>query len=195
MSKNSTNSFISLIVGLIIGGILGVLFAPDKGNNTRDRLTFRLNKYKRKLEDLLDEIIDEKDSIDSEAKTQSKKVVNNALLTTFLLCVLASESIESFSSIISSKRSSNFLLYLFNLKVSLSLVLFPLSGANNTPRIPPIINPTIRLINEFVEFLLIIIYLLSIKPFPVLIIFFSFSKFNEITSKRPFINLPLFGEL
>ena len=78
MSKNSTNSFISLIVGLIIRGILGVLFAPDKGNNTRDRLTFRLNKYKRKLEDLLDEIIDEKDSIDSEAKTQSKKVVNNA---------------------------------------------------------------------------------------------------------------------
>ena len=78
MSKNSTNSLISLIVGLIIGGILGVLFAPDKGNNTRDRLTFRLNKYKRKLEDLLDEIIDEKDSIDSEAKTQSKKVVNNA---------------------------------------------------------------------------------------------------------------------
>ena len=78
MSKNSTNSFISLIVGLIIGGILGVLFAPDKGNNTRDRLTFRLNKYKRKLEDLLDEIIDEKDSIDSEANTQSKKVVKNA---------------------------------------------------------------------------------------------------------------------
>ena len=78
MSKNSTNSFISLIVGLIIGSILGILFAPDKGNNTRDRLTFRLNKYKRKLEDLLDEIIDEKDSIDSEAKTQSKKVVNNA---------------------------------------------------------------------------------------------------------------------
>ena len=78
MSKNSTNSFISLIVGLIIGGILGVLFAPDKGNNTRARLTFRLNKYKRKLEDLLDEIIDEKASIDSEAKTKSKKVVSDA---------------------------------------------------------------------------------------------------------------------
>ena len=78
MSKNSTNSFISLIVGLIIGGILGVLFAPDKGNNTRDRLTFRLNKYKIKLEDLLDEIIDEKASIDSEAKTKSKKVVSDA---------------------------------------------------------------------------------------------------------------------
>ena len=77
----------------------------------------------------------------------------------------------------------------------MSLVLFPLSGANNIPTIPPTIKPINKLINEFVEFLLIIIYLLSIKPFPVLIIFFSFSKFNEITSKRPFINLPLFGEL
>ena len=61
MSKNSTNTFISLLLGLIVGGVLGILFAPDKGNNTRDRLTFRLNKYKRKLEDLIDEIIDHKE--------------------------------------------------------------------------------------------------------------------------------------
>ena len=50
MSKNSTNSFISLLVGLMLGGILGILFAPDKGNNTRDRLSFRLNRYKRKFD-------------------------------------------------------------------------------------------------------------------------------------------------
>ena len=78
MSKNSSNSIISFFVGLLLGGVFGVLFAPDRGNNTRDRLTYRLNKYKRKLEELLDEIIDEKDSIDSEAKTKSEKVVNNA---------------------------------------------------------------------------------------------------------------------
>tara|TARA_Y100001970_G_scaffold46058_1_gene57920 strand:+ start:1793 stop:2092 length:300 start_codon:yes stop_codon:yes gene_type:complete len=78
MSKNSTNTFISLLLGLIVGGILGILFAPDKGNNTRDRLTFRLNKYKRKLEDLIDEIIDEKGNVDSEAKVKSKRVVNTA---------------------------------------------------------------------------------------------------------------------
>ncbi|MEC7857949.1 MAG: YtxH domain-containing protein [Bacteroidota bacterium] len=78
MSKNSTNSFISLLVGLLVGGIIGILFAPDKGNNTRDRLNFRLSRYKRKLEDLLEDILDEKDSIDSEAKTKSKKVVNDA---------------------------------------------------------------------------------------------------------------------
>ena len=78
MSKNSINSLIGLIVGLLIGGVLGVLFAPDTGNNTRDKLTFRLNKYKRKLEDLVDEFIDDKESIDSEAKANSKKVVSQA---------------------------------------------------------------------------------------------------------------------
>lgn len=78
MSKNSTNTFISLLLGLIVGGVLGILFAPDKGNNTRDRLTFRLNKYKRKLEDLVDEIIDHKEDVDSDAKNKSKRVVNTA---------------------------------------------------------------------------------------------------------------------
>jgi len=78
MSKNSTNSFISLLVGLMLGGILGILFAPDKGNNTRGRLSFRLNRYKRKLENLIDDIIDEKDNTNSEAKINSEKVVNKA---------------------------------------------------------------------------------------------------------------------
>ncbi len=86
-------------------------------------------------------------------------------------------------------------LYLFNLKFNLSLVLLPLSGANKIPIIPPTKSPTSRLINELVEFLLITFYLLSIKPFPDLIILLSLCKFNEITSKRPFINFPLLGEL
>jgi len=78
MSKNSTNSFISLLIGLIVGGILGILFAPDKGHHTRDRLTFSLNKYRKKLEDLIDEITDDKELVKSEAKTKGKKVVSDA---------------------------------------------------------------------------------------------------------------------
>jgi len=78
MSKNSTNSLISLLLGLIVGGILGVLFAPDKENITRVSLIFRLNKYKRKREGLIDDIVDEKNDLKSEAKENSNKVVNNA---------------------------------------------------------------------------------------------------------------------
>lgn len=78
MSKNSTNSFISLIVGLIIGGVLGILFAPDKGNNTRDRLTYRLNKYKLRIQDLLEEILEDKEIKKSASGKEEKKVVNDA---------------------------------------------------------------------------------------------------------------------
>ena len=41
-------------------------------------LSFRLNRYKRKLENLIDDIIDEKDNTNSEAKINSEKVVNKA---------------------------------------------------------------------------------------------------------------------
>ena len=75
MSKNSTNSFISFLVGLIFGGVFGILFAPDKGNNTRDRLTYRLNQYKRKLEELIDEIIDEKRMLIPKQKQKVKKLL------------------------------------------------------------------------------------------------------------------------
>ncbi len=61
MSKNSSNSIISFFVGLLLGGVFGVLFAPDRGNNTRDRLTYRLNKYKLKIQDLLEDILEDKE--------------------------------------------------------------------------------------------------------------------------------------
>ena len=78
MSKNSSNSIISFITGLLLGGVFGVLFAPDRGNNTRDRLTYRLNKYKLRIQDILEEILDEKKSKIGTSRTKEKKVVNDA---------------------------------------------------------------------------------------------------------------------
>ena len=78
MSKNSSSSIISFVTGIVLGGIFGVLFAPDKGNNTRDRLIYRLNKYKLRIEEILDEILDEKKNQDSAAKSKGKKIVNDA---------------------------------------------------------------------------------------------------------------------
>jgi len=78
MGKNSSNSIIFFITGLVLGGIFGVLFAPDRGNNTRDRLTYRLNKYKLRIQEILDDVLDEKEVKRSKSRTDEKKVVNDA---------------------------------------------------------------------------------------------------------------------
>lgn len=78
MSNNSGGSFFTFLLGIIAGGMLGLLFAPEKGSNTRDKLSFRLDKYKNKMEDLLDDIIEGKELVKNEAKSQGEKVINDA---------------------------------------------------------------------------------------------------------------------
>ena len=78
MSKKSGNSLLAFLLGAATGAILGILYAPDKGSNTRDKLSFRLDKYKKMLEDLLEDLISEKDAPFSEAKTEGQKVVKQA---------------------------------------------------------------------------------------------------------------------
>lgn len=78
MSKNSGSSLLAFFIGAISGAALGILYAPDKGSNTRDRLTYRLQKYKQTLEELLEDLMSEKNGALSEAKSHGEKVVNDA---------------------------------------------------------------------------------------------------------------------
>jgi len=78
MSKNSGSSFLAFILGAATGAVMGILYAPDTGSNTRGKLTYRLDKYKKTLEDLVDDLVSQKENGFSEARDSGKRVVNDA---------------------------------------------------------------------------------------------------------------------
>ena len=61
MSNRSTNSLLAFLTGAVTGALIGILFAPDTGANTRDKLSFKLDKYKKSLEDLIEDLIQGKE--------------------------------------------------------------------------------------------------------------------------------------
>lgn len=77
MNKTLGNILIFLTAASA-GTLFGVLFAPDKGSNTRDKLTYRLDRLKKRLEEVLEEIVQGKDLYHSEAKSEGQKVISEA---------------------------------------------------------------------------------------------------------------------
>ena len=77
--SRTTDNLISFLAGAAAGAILGILYAPDKGTNTRERLTYRLEKYKQKLEELLEEIMDDEAApVLSNARSEGERVIQDA---------------------------------------------------------------------------------------------------------------------
>lgn len=69
----------AFLSGAALGAVLGILYAPDKGTNTREKLSYKLDKYKGMLEQFLNDLMEGKDTpLTSEAKSQGAKVVSEA---------------------------------------------------------------------------------------------------------------------
>ena len=79
MGKKRGSNLLAFLVGATTGVILGILYAPDKGSNTREKLSFQLDKYRKVLQDLIDDFVSGKETpLTSEAKSQGQKVVDEA---------------------------------------------------------------------------------------------------------------------
>ena len=74
MSSKTGNSVLALLAGAAIGVGLGILFAPDKGSKTRD-------KMKEGFDDLKDQAKSKWDSLEEETKEKFSKTKDDLIET------------------------------------------------------------------------------------------------------------------
>ncbi|HEV7348670.1 YtxH domain-containing protein [Telluribacter sp.] len=76
--SSTSRTLLAFLTGCATGAVLGVLYAPDKGEVIRDRLSYRLSKYREELEQLVADLIEGKNLPDSLAKAEGERVVSDA---------------------------------------------------------------------------------------------------------------------
>ena len=76
--KDNSKVFVALLVGLAAGAALGVLFAPDKGNETRDKLAESLKNLGDSIKETasaeIDNLIGLKDKVVDNIKSKINSV-------------------------------------------------------------------------------------------------------------------------
>ena len=79
----SDKTALAVVAGVAVGALIGVLFAPDKGSKTREKILDKTKDYaddlKEKFDDLFEEITDKFENLWKEEKEMVKKVEDKLL--------------------------------------------------------------------------------------------------------------------
>ena len=102
-SKKSGKFILGMISGAILGSAFSLLYAPDTGNNLRDKLSYHLSHYLEELTDVIERLNKEKKII-SDAKKQGDLVVEDAEKKAQ---TLIKEAEELLNTINEAKKESN----------------------------------------------------------------------------------------
>lgn len=76
--NNSARTLVTFLAGVATGAAVGILYAPAEGQVTRDKLSYRLSKYREQLQSLIADLLEGKDLPESMAKSEGQKVVTEA---------------------------------------------------------------------------------------------------------------------
>ncbi|TAF96635.1 MAG: YtxH domain-containing protein [Runella slithyformis] len=76
--NSSSKVLVGFLAGVATGTAIGILYAPEKGEITRDKLSYQLSKYRDQLQKLVNDLVDGQNLPESLAKTEGQKVVNDA---------------------------------------------------------------------------------------------------------------------
>lgn len=75
--NKSAALFLTFIAGVAAGTLVGVLYAPDEGKNTRDKISFQLDRYREKLLAMLSNLKDQSELPVSAAKTEGERIISD----------------------------------------------------------------------------------------------------------------------
>lgn len=79
MASKTTTGILCFAGGALTGVMLGVLYAPETGRETRSWLSYQLERYRSVLADITDSLVTGRDAYgQSSAKTEGQRVISDA---------------------------------------------------------------------------------------------------------------------
>ncbi|HEX8426214.1 YtxH domain-containing protein [Hymenobacter sp.] len=79
MGSKTITGLVCFTGGALTGALFGLLYAPEKGRETRSWLSYKLEKYRENLADLTENLVTSRSDMGpSSAKSEGQRVIQDA---------------------------------------------------------------------------------------------------------------------